>query len=169
MQRLQRITRSVVAAVVLGAGLMALPAAAERGHGGHGHHRGHHGGDQLFGRLAEVKSQLNLDASQQALWDSAVVAGKAAREAGRARRASIHDVVAQEAASAKPDLARIAATTDKVQDSNATDRRAVRDQWLKLYATFRPDQVAVVKTMLTNRLSRMDSFRERMQRRSGQQ
>ena len=166
MQAIQRISRRALAASVLGAGLfattLALPAAAQRGD-----HHGH--GEQFLAHIAEVKSQLNLDASQQALWDSAVAAGKTAREAGRGRRDSIRQVVAEEAANTTPDLGRIASATDKVRDSNTTDRRAARDQWLKLYATFRSDQVAVVKTMLNNRLSRMDSFGDRMKKRFGQQ
>ena len=165
MKAMQRISRRALAASVLGAGLLAttlsLPAAAQRGGPDHG--------EQFLAHIAEVKSQLNLDASQQALWDSAVAAGKAARETGRARRDSIRQVVAEEAAKTTPDLARIASTTDKVRDSSTTDRHAVRDQWLTLYATFRPDQVAVAKTMLNNRLSRMDSFRERMKQRFGHQ
>ena len=165
MKAIQRISRRALAASVLGAGLfattLAIPAAAQRGD--------HHHGEQFLAHITEVKSQLNLDASQQALWDSAVAAGKAAREAGRGRRDSIRQVVAEEVAKAAPDLGRIASTTDKVRDSNTTDRRAARDQWLKLYATFRPDQVAVVKTMLDNRLSRMDSFRDRMKNRFGHQ
>lgn len=169
MKAIQRISRRALAASVLGAGLfataLALPAAAQRG----GHHHGHGHGDQLFARIADARAQLNLDASQQALWDSAVAAGKAAREAGRERRHSIRQVVTEEAAKTTPDLARIAATTDKVRESNTTGRHAVRDQWLKLYATFRPDQVAVVRTMLNDRLERMDSFRDRMKKRFGNQ
>ena len=166
MQALQRTVRGAFAAAVLGAGLAALPAIAQPGHHGHGRDGGHHG-EHFFKHLAAVKSQLNLDASQQALWDSAVAAGKAAREAGRARRATIRQVMAEELAKPTPDLARVAATSDRVQDSNITDRRAVRDQWLNLYATFRPDQVDVVRQLMANRLARMDSFRERMKRRFG--
>lgn len=166
MKAMQLISRRALAASVLGVGLvattLALPAAAQRG----GHHQG---GEEFFAHMAEVKAQLNLDASQQAMWDSAVAAGKAAREAGRARRDTIRQVVAAEAAKAKPELRNIASATDKVRDSATTDRRAVRDQWLKLYESFNSDQAAVVKTMLTNRLARMDSFRERMKQRFGQQ
>jgi Spy/CpxP family protein refolding chaperone len=177
MQAVQRITngeravsmRGVVAALVLGVGLASSPALAQpEGHGRHGHH-GHHGhrGDHFLANLGAAKAQLNLDASQQALWDSAAAAGKAARETSRARRATIRQVVAEEAAKTTPDLVRIATTTDTVQDSNTTDRRAARDQWLKLYSTFRSDQVAVVKQMLANRMTRMDNFGERMKRRFG--
>ena len=164
MQTMQEISRRALAASALGAGLLAMtlavPAAAQRGeHPGHGEH--------FLAHIAQIKSELNLDASQQALWESAFAAGKAAREAGRARRDSIRQIVVEETTKPTPDLARIASTTDKVRDSNTTERRAARDQWLTLYATFRPDQVAVVKTMLTNRLSRMESFRERMKQRFG--
>jgi hypothetical protein len=38
----------------------------------------------------------------------------------------------------------------------------VRDQWLALYATFSPEQKAVVKTLIQERLAKAESFRERM-------
>ena len=160
MQALQRITRGAIAAVVLGAGLAALPAIAQPG-------GRHHGGGEFLAHLGAVKAQLNLDASQQTLWDAAVAAGKSARETAHARRANVRQVVAEEAAKARPDLARIATATDAIQASNTTARHAVRDQWLKLYSTFRDDQVAVVKHMLANRAARMDSFRDRIKQRFG--
>lgn len=152
------------AAVALCAGLAALPAAAQPD--------GLHHGEHFMQHLAAVKSQLNLDPSQHVMWDAAVVAGKRAREAARARRDTVRQVVAAEAAKPAgeaPDLAAIAAATDKAQQDNITDRYAVRDQWLALYATFKfkPEQVAIVKGLLAQRLARMESFRERMQQRFG--
>ena len=165
MQAQKRIRRGVVtavAAIALCAGLAALPAAAQPGPHNHGEHFMQH--------LAAVKSQLNLNTSQQGMWDAVVTAGKSAREAARARRDTVRQLVAAEAAKpagAAPDLGAIALATDKVQQANITDRHAVRDQWLTLYGTFNSDQVAVVKGLLSQRLARMDSFRERMQRHFG--
>ena len=53
--------------------------------------------------------------------------------------------------------------------TDIAERRAVRDQWLALYATFNADQVAIVKGLLAHRLERMESFRERMKQRFGKQ
>ena len=105
-----------------------------------------------------------------------MAAGKAAREAAHARHATIRQVIAEEAAkpaagapNPSPNLARITETTDTVRAADIAERRAVRDQWLKLYATFNADQAAVVKGILLQRLSRMDSIRERIKQRFGKQ
>ncbi len=41
-------------------------------------------------------------------------------------------------------------------------RKQVRTQWLNLYATFSPDQKAVIRDMLQKRMARMESFRQKM-------
>jgi hypothetical protein len=83
----------------------------------------------------------------------------------------LHDAMAAELANTTPNLAGVAAVADDVQTSNHTLRQSVRDQWLKLYATFSPEQIAVVKAALQQRLARMDSFHqqmlERMQQKQG--
>ena len=159
MAALKRISRGALAAVALAAGLAAVPAAAQP-----------YGGQHGFMHLEAIKSQLNLDTYQQGLWDTAAAAGKSARESAHASRATVRQAIADEAAKPAgfaPDLAKIAAASDKAHDVNTATRRAVRDRWLELYATFKPEQVAVVKTVLAKRLERMDSFRERMQQRFG--
>ena len=168
MQRIKRISRGALAAIALSAGLAALPTAAQPG--------GHQHGEHFMQHLAAVKAQLNLNTLQQPMWDEAVAAGKAAREAAHARHATIRQVVAEEAAkpaagapNLSPNLERIAQTTDTVRDTDVKERRAVRRQWLDLYATFNADQAAVVKGIVAQRLSRMDAFRERMKQRFGKQ
>ncbi|MEO8133449.1 MAG: periplasmic heavy metal sensor [Betaproteobacteria bacterium] len=148
-------TRSVAVALVFCAGLSALPAAAERGGGG----------DHLIQAITAFKAQLNLNTSQQALWDAAVAASRATREAAMQRRQSVKPVVTEELASADPNLTRIAAAVDQAQDANTAARRQVRNQWLAVYNTFSPEQKAVVKSAIERRMSRMENFRERMQER----
>ena len=163
-KRIRRGAVTAVAAIALCAGFAALPAAAQPGQ--------HHHGEHFMQHLAAVKSQLNLNTLQQGMWEAAVAAGKGAREAARARYDTVRQLVAAEAAKpagAAPDLGAIAAATDAVQKANIGDRHAVRKQWLDLYTTFNSDQVAVVKGLLSQRLARMDSFRERMQRHFGKQ
>ena len=58
----------------------------------------------------------------------------------------VHDALTAELAKPEPDLAAVAAIADGVQASNQTLRQSVRDQWLQLYATFTPEQKAVVRT-----------------------
>jgi hypothetical protein len=43
----------------------------------------------------------------------------------------------------------------------------VRDQWLRLYATFSPTQKAVVRDALLKKMERHERFRERMRERFG--
>jgi len=45
----------------------------------------------------------------------------------------------------------------------------VRGAWLNLYATFTPDQKAVVKNALSQRLAKMEQFKQKMQQRKQQQ
>ena len=130
-------------------------------HGGPGQ-----GGD--FGHVfAAVKSQLNLNTSQQAMWDAAVAQSKAARTTGRGNFDKVRAAMAAELAKPEPDLAAVAAAADDAQAANTALRKQVRSQWLALYATFTPDQKAVVKTALANRAARMEKIREKMLERRG--
>lgn len=128
------------------------------------HHGPRGGGDFLMG-FAGVKDQLNLNTSQQAMWDNAVAAGKAARESARGNMQKVHDTLTAELAKAEPDLAAVAAASDAAHSANAAARAQVRSAWLNLYGTFTPDQKAVVKAAIQQRLTRMEQFREKMQQR----
>lgn len=138
-------------------GLAALPAAAQPGRGG----------DHFIQAIAAFKAELNLNTSQQPLWDAAVVSGKAARDAAKQRRQTVKQAASEELAKATPDLSRIALAADKVQDDNTAAHRQIRQQWLDLYATFTPEQKAVVKAGIAKRMARMESFREHMHHRFG--
>ena len=155
-------------------GLMAAALLAFGAHtalagpgGGPGHGPG--SGLALDGVLAQVKSQLNLNTSQLAMWDSAAAAATNARGTGRANMDKVQEALAAELARAEPDLAAVATIADAAQASNQALRRQVRDQWLALYATFTPAQKAVVRDAIKARVERMQSmrekFRERMQSR----
>jgi hypothetical protein len=154
---LTRNSRGVVVALAFAAGLSALPAAAQPGPGG----------DHFIQAIAAFKAELNLNTSQQALWDAAAAAGKVARDAAKQRRQTAKQVASDELAKSAPNLLSIATTADQVQDANVAAHRQVRAQWLQLYATFTPDQIAVVKAGIAKRMARMESFRERMHYRFG--
>jgi Spy/CpxP family protein refolding chaperone len=127
-----------------------------------------HGGGDVFMGIAALKNQLNLNTSQQSMWDSAVAAGKAARTSARANMQKVHDTLAAELAKPEPDLAAVAAASDSARSANEQLRAQVRDAWLNLYATFTPDQKAVVRNALSQRLAKMDQWRQRMQARRSQ-
>lgn len=146
----------------------AFAQPAGPGYGPHGAHGGGHGGPggmSIEGALASVKSQLNLNTSQQVMWDNAAAATKAARETGRTSMQQVHAALTAELAKAEPDLAAVAAASDAAHANGQALRKQVRDQWLGLYATFTPAQKAVVRDALKARVSRMESFRARMQER----
>jgi len=128
------------------------------------HHGPRGGGDFLMG-FAAVKDQLNLNTSQQAMWDNAVAAGKAARDSARANMQKVRDTLSAELAKPEPDLAAVAAAADVARNANAATRTQVRDAWLNLYGTFTPDQKAVVKASIEQRLARTEQFRDKMRQR----
>ena len=149
-------------AVVSAAALISLSGVALAQPGP----RGPHGGDFSFG-IAALKEQLNLNTSQQTMWDNAVAQTKAARDTGRANMQRIKDAMSTELAKTEPDLAAVAAVSDDVQAANTALRKQVRGTWLALYATFSPDQKAVVKNAIQQRMSRMESFHQKWLQRHG--
>jgi len=148
--------------LALSAGLATLPAIAQPGPAGHMHHRG-----GLGQAIVALQAQLNLTAQQQSMLDAALAAGKSARTAARSSRQTIHQLVLDELAKDRPDLASIAAAEDQAQDAATAARRGVRNQLLQLYGTFTPQQVAVLKDAMSKRMSRLEAFRERMKQRLG--
>jgi Spy/CpxP family protein refolding chaperone len=150
--------------------LAAIAAAALIGFGGvaaaQSFHRGHQagGGDAVMG-IAALHDQLSLNTSQQTMWDNAVASGKAARTSARANMQKVHDTLTAELAKPEPDLAAVASASDAARNANAALHKQVRDAWLNLYATFTPDQKAVVKNALSTRMAKMEQFRQKMMQR----
>ena len=152
----------VMASALLAVGVQG--ALAQPGGGpGHGHGHGH--GLAIEQVLASLKGQLSLNTSQQLMWDNAVAKTKAARAAGRTNFEGARAALNAELAKSEPDFASLAAAADAAQASNQTLRKQVRDEWLKLYATFSPSQKAVVRDAVKARVARMDTFREKMKER----
>jgi len=143
---------ALAAAAVFASGAMAQPAYP---------HHGPRGGGDVAMAIAALKGQLNLNSSQQMMFDNAVATSKAARDSGRANMGRVRDVLATELAKAEPDLAAVSAVADDVQAKNLALRHQVRDTWLALYATFSPDQKAVVRDALKNRMARMEQWRQK--------
>jgi Spy/CpxP family protein refolding chaperone len=164
--------RLALAAAVALALACAAPAAIAQPAGGspggpgmHAMHGMHDGGslDALLPHLLhKAKAALNLNTSQQVQWDNAVAQGKLAHTQMRANRQQAKDALKAELAKPAPDLAALAASADAIEQQNRTLRRDARAPWLALYATFSPEQKAVVRDLLQQRLERAESFRERM-------
>ena len=138
---------------------LAQPAGGGMGHGP-GHGPGH--GLAIESVLASVKDKLGLDTSQQLMWDNAVAQTKDARGSGRSEMQQVRAALDAELAKAEPDFAAVANVADASQANHQALRRQVRNEWLKLYATFSLAQKVVVRDAVKARLARMDSYRERM-------
>ena len=160
--------RSRIAALVSGLAL-AAGSGAVLAQPMHGHGHGPGGGDPIARVIAQYKSQLALNTSQQQMWDNAVAVTQQARQNGRALMQPLHDAMRAELAKPDPDLAAIAAMADDAQVRGQALRKQVRDEWLKLYATFTPEQKAVVRDALVTRMQRHDQMRQRFQQRFGSQ
>ena len=151
-----------VAAIALATAFGTQFALAQAAGGPHGHH-GMAGPDEMIGHLiASAKAQLNLNTSQQGMFDTAVADSKAAFQSGRALHQKVQDTLQAELAKTEPDLAAVAAAADAATDQGRAQRKAIRAEWLALYATFTPDQKAVVKDMLQKHVAKADSIREKM-------
>lgn len=149
----------------MAAGLLALgshAATAQPGGMGHGPGRGSIDIEHV---LASLKSQLSLNTSQQVMWDNAVASSKSARATSRASMEQVHGALNAELAKAEPDFAAVAMAADAAHASNQALRKQVRDEWLRLYATFSPAQKAAVRDAIKARVTRMEAFREKMKER----
>ena len=127
-----------------------------------------HGHGDPIAMIAALKTQLNLNTAQQQQWDAVVAQSQAARQAARAGFEQLKTTTQAELAKAEPDLAALAAQGDAMREQNAPAHKAVRDAWLALYATFTPDQKAVVRDAITAKLAHMQQFRAQMRQRLGQ-
>jgi Spy/CpxP family protein refolding chaperone len=150
----------VAGAAFLAAGLAMAQPGPMHGHGGPGGP-----GMGIEQVLADIKAQLNLNTAQQSQWDAIAAQHKAAHESARTAMQSVHAAMTAELAKAEPDLAAVAAAADAAEATARAGRTQVRDQWLRLYATFTPDQKTVVRTALQTRMAKMESFRAKMQQR----
>lgn len=151
----------VALSCLVGAGAASAQQGAPSGPGRHPGSDGHGGGGGAVMAIARLRNQLDLDTSQQKLWDSAAAATKSARSAMKSRRDYVRSVLEAELAKAEPDLAAVAAASDAAQSQAIAQRHEARDAWLNLYATFTPAQKAVVRTALQNRLAHAAKWRAR--------
>lgn len=156
---------TVVAAAALAMMLGASASLAQPAGMPHGRH-GHGAPGDMIGHLIEnAKAQLNLNTSQQQMFDAAVASTQAAHQTAQSLHASVKSALDAELAKNEPDLAAIAAVSDNAQAQGQALRKSVRAQWLALYATFSPEQKAVVRDTLKARISKAESFREKMKER----
>ena len=136
--------RAGLAAALLGASFVCLAQPSP-------------GGGAPLAMLAKAKAQLNLNTSQQQRWDDVAAQAMAAREAAHASLGQLKAALQAELAKSEPDLAALAATADDLRQRNGALRKAARDAWLALYATFTPEQKLVVRDTLKAGTERMEA------------
>lgn len=158
-----RITSTLAAVAATSVIAFAGSALAQPGH----HHGGPGQGPDFINVLAALKSELKLNTSQQTMWDAAAVQSRSAHDAGRTNFDKVRTAMSAELAKPEPDLAAVAAVADDAQAANTALRKQIRGQWLALYATFTPDQKAIVKEALGKQVARMEKFRDKMMERRG--
>jgi Spy/CpxP family protein refolding chaperone len=105
--------------------------------------------------LGKVKSDLNLNTSQQLQWEAAVAQTKAAHDAGRANFDQLKTALQAELAKPEPDFSAVAALADGVREQHAALHTQTRNAWLALYATFTPEQKTVARDAIRAGIERM--------------
>ena len=169
----QHLVASVFAGLVLASAGVAFAAGPGPG-AGRGPFGGPTGampgsGGMIEHVLASLKDRLALDTSQQVAFDRITAQMKQARDQAIASRADVRAKVDAELAKPEPDLAAVSDAFDTAEDQGRASRRALRDQWLAFYANLRPDQKALVRDAIRERVASMDdrhpSMRDRMHRR----
>jgi LTXXQ motif family protein len=123
-------------------------------HGGRGGHGGH-GEAHIAQRMEMLKAKLNLNATQEAQYNVARDATKAAMDAGRAARLAARTSAQAELNKADPDLASLLLQRETVKDANASQRKAALNEWAKFLGLLTTEQKAMVKSQLLNRMQRM--------------
>ena len=153
---------TIAAATALALTLGGAAALAQPAHGPHGHGAP---GDMIGHLIQKAQPQLNLNTSQQQMFDAAVASSQAARETGKSLFDSVKNTLNAELAKSEPDLAAVAAASDNAQAQGQALHKQIRGQWLALYATFTPDQKAVVKTTIQQGMAKAEAFRSTMHQR----
>jgi Spy/CpxP family protein refolding chaperone len=123
-------------------------------------------GDSPLEMLRAVKSQLNLNTSQQQQWDNAVALSEAAHSAMHASFQQGRAALQAELAKPEPDFAALAAAADGARDEIASAHRQARDAWLALYATFTPEQKGVARDAIKAKIQEHQTRRAAHSRRS---
>ncbi len=154
---------AAVGGIALTLGVVA--AFAQPGGGAAGMHGGAPFEMMIPKMLGQAKASLNLSTQQQTMWDAVAAQGKTARQTAWANRQQVKAALTAELAKAEPDLAAVAAVADSVEQQNRALHIAVRNQWLQLYASFTPEQKGVVRGLMQQRLTRMESLGAKMRER----
>jgi Spy/CpxP family protein refolding chaperone len=148
---------AMIATLALASAFAAAQPAADTERGGkmHAMHaKGGHGEAHFAKRLEMMKSKLNLNPTQEAQFNTARDATKAALEAGRAARMNARTAAQAELAKADPDLGGLLLQREAVKEANVAQRKAALNEWAKFLNLLNTEQKSLVKSQLLNRMNR---------------
>ena len=141
-----------------GPGTMGVPG----GPGGPGGHHGHGMEMRMKQQLDKLHGQLNLNAEQEKLWQTALDTMKqnhaAMRESHQQMRAQMESMKQQPIL----DLNAMYAAHQKIEQQNAQLRDQTSAAWLNFYNALNDQQKTTVSTALKQRFARMHEREEKM-------
>ncbi|MDX3906630.1 MAG: hypothetical protein QHC78_13160 [Pigmentiphaga sp.] len=141
-----------------------------------GHHHGHHRhmgprgfdhGAAPMAMLGHLKSKLELNASQQKLWDAAQGLSREAGKAMRAQRQEGFKALRAQVDAGPLDLRALTAKHEADREALKPKLDAARDAWIVAYESLDAKQKQIVTDVVKKRLERGE--RKREHRRPGQQ
>jgi Spy/CpxP family protein refolding chaperone len=138
----------------------AQPPAGPGMMGGPGGHDGHRMEMRMKKALDKLHGQLNLNADQEKLWQSALDTMKqnhaAMRQSHEQMRAQMQSVKQQPIL----DLNAMYAAHQKIEQQNAQLRDQTSAAWLNFYNALNDQQKTTVSTALKQRFAKMEEHRE---------
>lgn len=108
--------------------------------------------------IADLKSALNLTPPQQVQFAKAVAKTEQVVPQIRANHEALLAAIRGELEKEIPDLAALAVEKDNSELANMALRQSARAEWLNLYAMLTPEQVATLKVMLNQILSKLEAI-----------
>jgi periplasmic protein CpxP/Spy len=159
-----------VASVALSIGAAGYAAAQQSqmpmqggGHDG-GHFMHHHHGHHMMEELNRVHGWLNLNASQEKLWQNAVDTMKQAHETEHATHEQMHQQM--QAMQQQPilDMNALHAAHEKAERQHEQLREQTAKAWLTLYNSLNDQQKTIVSTVIKQHFAEMEARHERMQK-----
>lgn len=99
--------------------------------------------------LNHVHARIQLTAPQREHWRAVVAQTRAAHESIRANVAQLKAETETQLSKKEPDLASLAALSDRLQAQNIAIRMKARAAWLLLYESFSADQKSLVRDSIT--------------------
>lgn len=117
-------------------------------------------------RLEAVKAQLNLNPTQDAQFAVAKEASGKAMAAGRAAHMNARSAAKTELTKSDPDLGKLLTMREATHEAAAAERKAATAEWAKFLNSLNPEQKAVVKSLLVDRMHRAAAMREKVMNRN---